>query len=219
MRTSATFTPSDSDQHRLFDEYPFAQLVSKSDDGLLATPLPLLVLREPDSSLTVLGHLAKANPHAAALAKDPQALVIFTGPHGYLSPSWLSDRTQAPTWNYATAHLKVCVELLPGIPAAKAAVEMLTAAMEKGRPNAWSPNDMAERYDRLLPHVVAFRASVLSINAKFKLGQNERPDVLEESLTGIAATSAQDLYRYMAHANRHRLPISTDRNETAEIGR
>ncbi len=89
--------------------------------------------------------------------------------------------------------------------AAREAVDRLTEQMERGRSWAWSSTDMSARYDRLLPHVVAFRAKVLDIQAKFKLGQNERPDVLAEGLDGVGREGGPTLQAAMRHANAGRL--------------
>lgn len=185
MKTTPLYTPHADEITALVAAHPLAQLVSLSASGLTATPLPLLLEREPVGSFTLLGHFARANPQIEALEARPHALVIFMGPQGYISPSWFTDRTQAPTWNFATVHMKVRVAVDRSASAASEAVDRLTEHMERGRPNAWSGADMGERYERLLTHVVAFRAEVLEVRAKFKLGQNERPDVLAEALEGV----------------------------------
>ena len=152
-----------------------------------------------------MGHFARANPQIEALEAQPEALAIFMGPHGYISPSWFTDRTQAPTWNFATVHMVVNVTIDRSAAAAREAVDRLTAHMEQGRPCAWSGLDMGARYDRLLPHVVAFRAEILRIEAKFKLGQNERADVLEEALRGVGREACATLQTAMRCANADRL--------------
>jgi transcriptional regulator len=66
---------------------------------------------------------------------------------------------------------------------------------------------MGERYAKLVPHVVAFRAKVIDIRAKFKLGQNERLDVLKESLAGLVQQQSQVLSSWMLRANETRLAV------------
>jgi transcriptional regulator len=63
---------------------------------------------------------------------------------------------------------------------------------------------MGERYERLLLHVVAFRAEVSEIRAKFKLGQNEQPDVLADAVKGLGPEGNLPLLTAMRHANRRR---------------
>jgi transcriptional regulator len=205
MRNSTLFTPDDSEVYALIAAHPLAQFVSSAGLDILATPLPLLLEQQADGSSTLLGHFARANPQWEALEIAPEALAIFMGPHGYISPSWFTDRTQAPTWNFATVHVKARVAIDRSAAAARDAVDRLTEHMEKGRLRAWSGRDMNERYERLLPHVVAFRAQVLDIQAKFKLGQNERLDVLEEALDGFGRERSLTLHSAMRSANSRRL--------------
>ena len=204
MKISPLFEPDACQVDALVTCNPFAQLISVSDGGLVATPLPLLFERGPQMEPTLLGHFARANPQVEALEARPEALAIFMGPQGYISPSWFTDRTQAPTWNYATVHMAVRVSVNRSPSAAREAVERLTEHVERGRPGAWSPEEMGERYGRLLGHVVAFRAEVLDIRAKFKLGQNERPDMLAEAIRGAADGGNCPLSAAMRHANRQR---------------
>lgn len=207
VKIAAAFTPDEQQVDRLVARHPFAQVVSYADGQLAATPLPLLLERRAGGQTILLGHFSRANPQVAQLESCPYALVIFLGPHGYVSPSWFRDRTQAPTWNYATVHFTVRVEMLPGDDAASASVSRLSAAMERGRSRAWQPAEMGPRYPQLLPHIVAFRAHVLQTQAKFKLGQNERIDVLADALAGMQDVGADELLAMMQEANRPRLGL------------
>ncbi len=203
MKTNALFTPSQNDIERLMAQHPFAQFVSVHEGTPICTPLPLLFERR-DGDSWLLGHFARANPQVAMLRQQPRALAIFMGPQGYISPSWMQDRTQAPTWNYATVHLEVETEILDDANSVDVALERLVEHMEHGRPAAWSAKDMGERYGRLSNAVVAFRARVLNITAKFKLGQNERRDVYDDILRGLRSTAQNELAEAMiaAEANR-----------------
>jgi transcriptional regulator len=105
----------------------------------------------------------------------------------------MRDRTQAPTWNYATVHCDVEVAFHESEQAGHAALERLVAHLEKDRPSPWTTGDMGARYDHLFTAVVAFRARILGTTAKFKLGQNERTDVFDDILGGLRRTGADDL--------------------------
>ncbi len=195
----------DAEQVRLLvDSHPFALIVSRDGEALQATPVPLLY-EEEGANAYLLGHFARANPHVAALTRDGRALAVFLGCHGYISPSWMSDKTQAPTWNYETAHFDVEVAFDHAPEAAREAVDRITEQMERGRVNAWSVDQMGERYHRLVRGVISFRAKILTVRSKFKLGQNERLDVLEEILRGLDANGKAGLSRRMRAANRERL--------------
>ncbi len=204
MIVSKLFEVGGGEVERLVANHPFALVVSRGeDDAVHATPLPLIW--EPGSTDAFVGHFARANPQVAALKSDPRALAVFQGPHGYISPSWMQDRTQAPTWNYATAHFEVEILFDDSIEAAGAAVSQLTAHMEQGRPAVWSPPDMKERFDKLVRGVIAFRARIVATRSKFKLGQNERLDVLSDILRGLDRTNEPMLASMMRAANRERL--------------
>ena len=192
MKTSPLFTPAGDQVDQLVARHPFAQFVSVHDGAPICTPLPLLLERR-DGEAWLVGHFARANPQVAMLRQQPRALAIFMGPQGYISPSWMRDRTQAPTWNYATVHFDTEVEFEEEPDAIHVALEKLVGHMERDRPAAWSAADMGERYARLANAVLAFRARVLATHAKFKLGQNERDDVFIDILAGLQATGQRAL--------------------------
>ncbi|HEY1011988.1 MAG TPA: FMN-binding negative transcriptional regulator, partial [Herpetosiphonaceae bacterium] len=80
----------------------FATLVSVIDGAPFASHVPLVV-GAAGETVTISGHLAKANPQAEALAAG-EALAIFTGPHAYVSPANYDRRENVPTWNYIAVH-------------------------------------------------------------------------------------------------------------------
>ncbi|KRA79660.1 hypothetical protein ASD78_18955 [Lysobacter sp. Root667] len=201
MNTHPIFKPdSPADVDRMIAAHPFALVISSADGAPLATPLPLLLERDANGGMSLLGHMPRAHPHTDLLRRQPRALAVFQGAHGYISPSWLTDRTQAPTWNYETVQLDIDVEFDDSAEAIRTALTRLVDHMERGRPNAWSVADMGARYDKLAPAVVAFRARVVDAYAKFKLGQNERPDDRSEILAGLECTGQQALVDAMRRA-------------------
>jgi transcriptional regulator len=166
--------------------HPLAWVVSLGSEGLLATPLPLLAHTDADGRLAALeGHYARSNPQVTALRADPRALLLWMGPQGYVSPSWMADRTQAPTWNYASAQCRVRIHFDDDPDALRAHLESLVAAHEAGRPRPWRPEEMGARYDTLAARIVSFRAEPTQVDARFKLGQDERHDVYADILQGL----------------------------------
>jgi transcriptional regulator len=194
------FAPrDDADIEALIAAAPLAWVVSATGGPPLATPLPLLIADgwTGDAPPRLIGHFARTNPQVERLRREPQALLLFMGPNAYVSPSWMADRRQAPTWNYACAQLHATIRFQDAPGDAEAAVTRLATLMEQGRPRAWSPAEMAERLERLARGVVAFEAEVSGTSAKFKLGQDERRDVFADIAAGLSQGGQSDLVVWM----------------------
>jgi transcriptional regulator len=193
------FAPrSDADVLRLLHEQTLAWLVSDSGDDVRATPLPLRPVLDVDGHLThLVGHFSRANPQLDSLRRRSRALVLLLGPNGYVSPSWMADRAQAPTWNYASAQFLVDVELISDADGLRALLDDLIQTLEQGRPSAWSAAEMGERYKALAQRIVGFRARIVETRYKFKLGQDERDDVFTDIVSGLSANGADDLVSWM----------------------
>jgi transcriptional regulator len=173
-----------ADVVRLIDEYPLAWVVSSAGAGFVATPLPLLAEADASGALTsLLGHFALSNPHVAQLRESPWATILFSGPHGYISPEAVSQQFWAPTWNYAVAQCEVYIEFLPEMN--DQALEQLVSKMEAGRREPWTVDRVGERYASMVRRIIAFRAHVRSVRGRFKLGQDESPRTLKELLSSL----------------------------------
>lgn len=95
-----------------------------------------------------------------------------------MSPSLLSDQTWAPTWVSATVRIEGIVELQPD--RTDEALERLVTVMEQGRDRPWSLPEMGERYARLSRSVIGFTLTARNVKARFRFGQDERPEVWRE---------------------------------------
>jgi len=188
-----TYAPHDVGQIAdLVRAYPLAWLVSPLSD-VAATALPLRPVLDADGRIeALLGHFARGNPQVEALKADPRARVLMVGPSGYISPSWMADRSQAPTWNYASVEFRVEVDFTDDEASLRTVLDDLIGAMEAGRPGAWAAADMGERYGLLSRRIIAFRARVIEQRAVFKLGQDERDDVYADILAGLGSGDLAD---------------------------
>ena len=185
--------------------HPLAWLCSQGSTGQLSTPLPLVPVFAPDGRpLAVEGHFARSNPQVAALRADGQAWILWMGVQGYVSPSWMADRAQAPTWNYASARLRVMVHLDDDPATILRHLRELTERQETSRANAWSIDEMGARLAQLAQRVIAFRADVVECHERYKLGQDERDDVFADILTGLAAEGDGALVDWMRRFNPQR---------------
>ncbi|MFC7333034.1 FMN-binding negative transcriptional regulator [Rhodocista pekingensis] len=181
------FQPADpAEIAALIEAHPLAWVVAHGPAGFAAAPLPLLADLDADGNVVrLVGHMAKRGRLAAVLAECPRALILFQGPEGYISPAWVRDRTWGPTWNYAVVQIEADIVLCPD--QTDAALIRLAEQMERPRGNGWVPADMGRRYEGLSRAIVAFHAEVRSLDARFKLGQDERPEILEDILAALPA--------------------------------
>jgi transcriptional regulator len=182
--------------------HPLAWLCSAASAGQLSTLLPLVPVFAPEGRLlAVEGHFARSNPHVAALRADARATVLWLGVQGYVSPSWMADRTQAPTWNYASAQLSVDVRFDDDPAVTLRHLRELTERQEGGRDHAWAIDEMGARLAQLAQRVIAFRAEVIECRERYKLGQDERDDVFADIVTGLDATGDAALVDWMRNFN------------------
>ena len=207
MHTSTVFAPPNPHTVALFVRTnPLAQVVSWSGGDIEATPLPLVAQLDGTGAVrTLVGHFSRANRHVDILRSNSRALCIFVGAQGYVSPSWMRDRAQAPTWNFETAHFLVDVMLAQQESATAVAIESLLDQVEGDVATRWRSQELRERYPRLLRAVIGFRATVLETRVKFKLGQNERDDVYRDILAGLRLSGNSRLAEAMENFN-HRCP-------------
>ena len=153
---------------------PFAILVSTTQDGPFATHVPV-VLRESQDHLLIRGHVAKANPHWRHIEQQPHCLMIFHGPHAYISPSNYNTREVVPTWNYGAVHIYGNAHVYAAHEDLLKMLHDLIPTFEAAYQQQW--DSLAEAYrTRMLNHIVGFEIAVSKIEAKFKLSQNRMPD-------------------------------------------
>jgi transcriptional regulator len=180
--------PDGSWMAALIRDNPLALMVSNGDParGPFATHLP--VIHDPHqageqpadlSGVTLLGHLNKANPHWAALAAGGPALLTFTGPHAYVSPTVYAVSPAAPTWNFTSVHAYGTVTPLDSADQTLDVVRATVRAFEARFGTGWDMTASLPYFHRLLPGVGAFRFTVTHADGMFKLSQEQRPEIRE----------------------------------------
>ena len=147
------------------EQHAFGTLLTIAAGEPTVSHLPFL----PDRGAGVLHcHVARANAHWRALDRTSQVLAIFTGPHGYVSPTWYAERGGVPTWNYTVVHVHGSAQAVDDAERTRKHVEALAAKYESGRPAPWVPE-----YDtRRLAGIVGIDIRVTKLEGKFKLSQN-----------------------------------------------
>jgi transcriptional regulator len=155
--------------------HPFATIVTAD---LRATHMPCLVDDDADG-LVILGHVAHADPVSESL--DGPLLLIFHGPHGYVSASWYESET-IPTWNHVTLHVRGTPELFADpMPVLRRTVDHFEAAVER----PWSLDRMGDTAREMADKVVAFRLRADSWHAEAKLSQDKPDDERARLLAGL----------------------------------
>jgi transcriptional regulator len=148
---------------RFITENGFGELISSVNGALFATHLPLLY--SPAKRL-LRGHIARANPQWQELAGQ-RVLVILSGAHGYISPSWYSD-PGVPTWNYQAVHLTGIATFTDDPSSLHEIVTGLTAQYEARLPAPWTPDYDAAK----LRGIMGIEIAIENIECKYKLSQN-----------------------------------------------
>ncbi len=160
-------------------QYSFATLVSVSEGSPFASHLPLTIVNESvnervneDDQVVLYGHFAKVNPHWRVHQQPSEVLVIFNGPHAYISPSQYDAQQSVPTWNYVAVHAYGQLRLLDPGEATLAVLEQLIAAHESSYQQQWE--SLPDTYKRsMLNGIVAFAINVTRLEGKSKLSQNK----------------------------------------------
>lgn len=164
----------EADRPTLYDfieRNSFGVLVSQHCDVPFATHLPFLLDRDAGQFGTLVGHMARANPHWKQ-ATGQNVLVIFSGPHAYISPTWYEAAHVVPTWNYVAVHAYGTLRLIEEPDSVLEIVRSSVEYYERTMPRPWTLDESPTFIDRLLTQIVGFRIAIERIEGKWKLNQN-----------------------------------------------
>ncbi len=167
-------------------KYAFGLLISPA---LEATHLPLVFKSAKEGKGLLYGHFAKANSHWKSLAGE-RGLVVFNGPHSYISPTWYANKPAVPTWNYVAVHCYGKVELL----SEEETVKSMDELVEKYEPQLIQNQDVMplEYKEKLGRAVVGFKVILDNIQAKEKLGQHKKTEDQLGIFTALASSEQPD---------------------------
>lgn len=180
--------------------FPFALIVSNAKGAPVATHLPFHV-EESEGKVILTAHFAKANPQWKNLE---EALVVFSGPHAYISPGLYEKEENVPTWNYIAVHAYGKVELVMDEVQGFEILESMMMQSEAEYLRQWEGLSIEYKM-KLYSGIVPFRVYVDRLEAKEKLSQNktqkERSNIIE-SLSGQDDAAAREISGYMARKKR-----------------
>lgn len=182
-----------------------ATLVTMTADGMIASHLPLLLDPDPAPYGTLVGHLARANLQTNATDAAVQAMVVFHGTDGYISPSLYATKKETgkvvPTWNYVAIHAYGTIEFFDDPERLLGVVTRLTSQYETPRENPWAIGDApADFVQGMLRAIVGLSIPIARLEGKYKMSQN-RPKIEHAGIvSGLEADGKADLAAQVARA-------------------
>ncbi|WP_417511646.1 FMN-binding negative transcriptional regulator [Microbacterium sp.] len=193
MRQNPSFAMTDiAELRRVIAGNPWATLVGRDADGMTASHYPVL-LDPGREDLTVVGHVGRPDDLVLGLGQPEQELLmIFQGPHGYVSPGWYGDVPAVPTWNYVAVHLSGVPEILDTRANLKV-LDDLVEHFERRFPSPrgmWTPPNDEAFISRLEAGTIGFRLTPTRVTAKRKLSQNKTDDVIENVILELSQDEA-----------------------------
>ena len=177
----------------------FGILISTVDKMPVGTHIPI-ELEEIDGKKVLCGHLARANTQWRSFEENKDVLVIFSGPHAYISSSWYKDKAEnVPTWNYVAVHVYGKIRIVED-QELWVSLKKLVDKYEQGSDNPASIETMsAKMIEHQMRAIVGFEIEIIDIQAKYKLSQNR---------------NAEDYQNVVSHLQQSSDPIS---NQVSEL--
>jgi len=154
---------------------PFVIITGMGDEFPVATHIPLETTVNEEGRLILSGHMMRKTDHHIAFEKNDHVLVIFHGPHCYVSASWYTNPASGSTWNYMTVHARGRIRFTD---------EAGTRAAVKAVSDRYEGKETIASFDKLPPEyinsmvkaIVGFHIEVDSFENTFKLSQNRDPE-------------------------------------------
>jgi transcriptional regulator len=178
--------------HAVMREARLATLVTATEEGLVATPLPLFIVPEEGPHGTLYGHVARANPQWRLQAKG-EAMALFNGPDAYVSPSWYPSKAEhgrvVPTWNYVAVHAYGLAEFFDDAGRLLDVVTRLTELHEGSRAQPWAVTDAPQNFVAAqLRGIVGLRMPILRLEGQRKMSQNRSVEDRAGVASGLSSS-------------------------------
>ena len=200
--TTAMYLPSHFKEdrlpvlHQLIRDHPLATLVTLGPDGLVANHIPMEI--EPGGALGILrGHVARANPVWRDTRSNVEALAVFQGAQGYVTPAWYQTKAESgkvvPTWNYVVVHASGPLRAIDDPAWLRRFVTRLTDHHEGRRRDRagdepWRVTDAPDDYvERQLGGIVGIEIPLTRLEGKWKMSQNRTGEDREAVVAGLRA--------------------------------
>ena len=170
--------------HNLIRTYNFATLITSNDGTPFATHIPFMLDSSRGPYGTLIGHIARANPQWQHFTTVHEVLVIFQGPHAYISPAWYTGEFNVPTWNYAVAHVYGNPKIVEDLSTIQQVLDELVNHHESSRSQPWT-FAWSEHHINLAKAIVVFEIEIAQLEGKFKLSQNRSETDQQQVIGGL----------------------------------
>jgi transcriptional regulator len=199
----AMYIPASHAEHRaevlyaFLDAHPFAVLVTASAEGLVATHLPIVLDQTRGPHGTLEGHIARANAQHRQLSVTSEALVIFSGPNAYITPTWYPSKAAhgkvVPTWNYVAVHAYGVLRFREDDEFLRRHLAQLTRRHEEGREKPWAVADAPADYlAQQRRAIVGVELEITRLEGKWKMSQNRSAEDIDGVVAGLSSSASPD---------------------------
>jgi transcriptional regulator len=201
MYLRRTFTVTDREtQLDVIRDAGWGCLFGMDDGAPIASHLPFLVVGEPGRE-KLEGHMSRANPHWRTFSGAGDMLVVFQGPHSYVTPSLSEAEGALPTWNYAAVHVYGRPVIVDAPEEVRGLIKRLVDHRESRFDTPWRLESLDEGWvDSKLRGIVGFEIPIDRMETTFRLMQNRTPEDrrrVADALAGYDDTSSQDVAAMM----------------------
>lgn len=183
--------------HEFMDEFSFVELVTSSPE-IRITHIPVMLDRSVGKYGTLYGHISRQNPQNGALDGRQAAVIVFRGPHSYISPTWYAKTEVVPTWNFAVVHASGKPKAITEKKPLHDLLARLIRKFENYETSSYDFSKLADSYKYgLIAGIVGFEMEIERLEGKFKLGQErseaDREGVLRNLQSAKQPRSIHDL--------------------------
>lgn len=177
--------------NEVIDQNAFAIFLTHGID-LEISHIPIIRMDDGSKFGKLIGHVAKPNPQGNHFDGAMTATAIFSGPHGYVSPSWYATPEMVPTWNYAAIHAHGKPSAVEDLSAVRAIMDELVSRFESDETGNWSTAQLSEkRMIGQMKGIVAFEMPIERLEIKLKMSQNRSAADADGVITALSASTRE----------------------------
>lgn len=193
------FEVVDKDELLAFiSRWNFGDLITSLRGQLRVSHAPFLVVQQ---EMALYCHLGRHGGHIGDIMAAQELLLLFKGPHAYVSPRWYGQKNTVPTWNFQCVTVKGRAQVV-GPAEVVTILDRLTQKHEAQYERPWRIGDVSrEALQAMVREIVGFKIPIDEIYGKYKLSQNRGLDIQDMVIGGLVA-GGSDMEREVAKSMR-----------------